>query len=131
MRFVDNGIPEDYARLTFEGMSVPLCELSDEEYARIVWGIDNYKPRERGKNGLIWTVEESTQNPKLSEDIVILELSVRANNCLRRAGINTVGELVAITEQALYKIRNMGFKSVKEVKEKLEIIGLALKKSED
>ena len=56
-----------------------------------------------------------------------LELTVRSYNCLKREGINTVGELVARSETDLMDIRNFGAKSIDEVKEKLEGLGLSLK----
>jgi DNA-directed RNA polymerase subunit alpha len=56
-----------------------------------------------------------------------LNLSVRSYNCLKREGINTVGDLVQKTEAELLDIRNFGQKSIDEVKAKLEELGLELK----
>ena len=53
-----------------------------------------------------------------------LDLSVRSYNCLKRAGIQTVEELTQKTEEEMMKVRNLGKKSLKEVKEKLALIGL-------
>lgn len=53
-----------------------------------------------------------------------LDLSVRSNNCLKRAGISTVMELTQKSEEDMMKVRNLGKKSLKEVKEKLAAIGL-------
>jgi len=58
-----------------------------------------------------------------------LDLSVRSYNCLKREGINTVSELVALSEMQLMNIRNFGQKSVDEVKDKLVEMGLSLKDS--
>lgn len=58
-----------------------------------------------------------------------LELTVRSYNCLKREGINTVGELVARSETDLMDIRNFGAKSIDEVKEKLTEYNLQLKDS--
>lgn len=58
-----------------------------------------------------------------------LDLSVRSYNCLKREGIHTVGELVARSEEDLLDIRNFGSKSIDEVKETLEGLGLALRDS--
>ena len=55
-----------------------------------------------------------------------LELSVRANNCLEAAKIDTVGQLVSMTEAALLKIRSFGKTSLREVKRKLEDMELSL-----
>jgi DNA-directed RNA polymerase subunit alpha len=56
-----------------------------------------------------------------------LNLSVRSYNCLKREGLNTVGELVQRTEQELTDIRNFGQKSIDEVKSKLDELGLGLR----
>jgi len=60
-----------------------------------------------------------------------LELSVRSYNCLKRAGINTVAELVQKTEEDMMKVRNLGRKSLDEVKKKLAELGLSLAENED
>ena len=56
-----------------------------------------------------------------------LDLSVRSYNCLKRAGIQTVMELTQKTEEDMMKVRNLGKKSLKEVKEKLMAIGLSFR----
>jgi DNA-directed RNA polymerase subunit alpha len=58
-----------------------------------------------------------------------LNLTVRSYNCLKREGIHSVGELVARSEQDLLDIRNFGAKSIEEVKQKLNDMGLSLKDS--
>ena len=60
-----------------------------------------------------------------------LELSVRSFNCLKRAAINTVEELTNRTEEDMMKVRNLGKKSLDEVKHKLEELGLSLKQSDE
>lgn len=60
-----------------------------------------------------------------------LDLSVRSNNCLRRAGINTVEELTKKSEEDMMKVRNLGRKSLDEVKKKLQDLGLSLRKSDE
>lgn len=60
-----------------------------------------------------------------------LDLSVRSNNCLRRAGINTVEELTQKSEEDMMKVRNLGRKSLDEVKKKLTDLGLSLRKSDE
>ena len=64
---------------------------------------------------------------ELSMPIEDLDLSVRSYNCLKREGINTVSELVSLSETQLMNIRNFGQKSVDEVKDKLTELGLSLK----
>ncbi len=59
-----------------------------------------------------------------------LDLSVRPYNCLKRAGINTVGDLIQRTEEEIVAVKNFGRKSLDEVREKLTSLGLSLKKIE-
>ena len=73
--------------------------------------------------------EEKSTNTKLDWKIEDLNLSVRSYNCLKRANINTVGELTQKTEEEMMKVRNLGRKSLKEVVQKLREIGLDLKNS--
>jgi len=70
--------------------------------------------------------EESSRN--LEKPIEDLDLSVRSYNCLKRAGIHSLGELIEKTEEDMMKVRNLGKKSLKEVKQKLEELGLSLAK---
>ena len=60
-----------------------------------------------------------------------LDLTVRSYNCLKRAGINSVEELIQRTEDEMMKVRNLGRKSLEEVIQKLAGLGLGLKKKED
>ena len=64
--------------------------------------------------------------PKLNTPIQELELSVRANNCLESVKIETVRQLVQMTEADLLKIRSFGKTSLREIKRKLADIGLSL-----
>ena len=73
--------------------------------------------------------EEKVVDSKLDKKIEDLDLSVRSYNCLKRANINTVGELTQKTEEEMMKVRNLGRKSLKEVVQKLREIGLDLKNS--
>ncbi|CCV65281.1 MAG: DNA-directed RNA polymerase subunit alpha [Paracholeplasma sp.] len=65
-----------------------------------------------------------TNTTRLEKPIEELDLSVRSFNCLKRAGINTLAELTKKTEEEMMRVRNLGRKSLKEVKEKLEDLGL-------
>ena len=56
-----------------------------------------------------------------------LDLTVRSYNCLKRAGIQSVDELTQKTEDEMMRIRNLGKKSFKEIKEKLAVIGKAFR----
>ncbi len=75
--------------------------------------------------------EEDQKEKALEMTIDELELSVRSFNCLKRAAINTVEELTERTEEDMMKVRNLGKKSLDEVKAKLEELGLGLKPSDD
>ncbi|SJZ93892.1 DNA-directed RNA polymerase subunit alpha [Garciella nitratireducens] len=75
--------------------------------------------------------EEDQKEKMLEMTIEELDLSVRSYNCLKRAGINTVEELTEKTEEDMMKVRNLGKKSLTEVKQKLASLGLSLKESED
>ncbi len=70
--------------------------------------------------------EEAPQG-ELALPIEELSLSVRSYNCLKREGVNTVGDLVQRTEQELLDIRNFGQKSIDEVTSKLDEMGLVLR----
>ena len=72
-------------------------------------------------------VQQDTGNKVLDMTIEELDLSVRSSNCLKRAGIQTVQELASKTEDDMIKVRNLGKKSLKEVKEKLNELGLGFK----
>ena len=75
--------------------------------------------------------EEDQKEKALEMTIEELELSVRSFNCLKRAAINTVEELTQETEDDMMKVRNLGKKSLDEVKAKLDELGLSLKPSDD
>ncbi|WP_301859887.1 DNA-directed RNA polymerase subunit alpha [uncultured Megasphaera sp.] len=75
---------------------------------------------------------EEPEGPELSQvKIDVLDLSVRASNCLKRANIYTLGDLVERTEDDLSKIRNLGKKSVDEIIEKLKDYGFELKSNDE
>lgn len=75
--------------------------------------------------------EEDQKEKALEMTIEELELSVRSFNCLKRAAINTVEELTQKSEEDMMKIRNLGKKSLDEVKAKLEELGLGLRPSDE
>ena len=72
--------------------------------------------------------QDALPDPKLSMSIEEMDLSVRSNNCLRRAGINTVGDLINKSEDDLKKVRNLGTKSLEEIIKKLVDLQLSLRK---
>jgi DNA-directed RNA polymerase subunit alpha len=71
--------------------------------------------------------EDTTQSGDLAIVIEDLNLSVRSYNCLKREGVNTVGDLIQKSEAELMDIRNFGQKSIDEVKSKLDELGLTLR----
>ena len=75
--------------------------------------------------------EEDQKEKVLEMTVEELDLSVRSFNCLKRAGINSVEELTNKTESEMMKVRNLGRKSLLEVTEKLEELGLGLKAEEE
>lgn len=75
--------------------------------------------------------KEPEDGPNLEMTIEDLDLSVRSYNCLKRAGINTVAELTQKTEDDMMKVRNLGRKSLEEVKKKLVELGSGLKETEE
>jgi DNA-directed RNA polymerase subunit alpha len=90
-------------------------DLSDEAYPREVL----QEPNDKGKEKILeMTIED-------------LDLSVRSFNCLKRAGINTVDDLINKSEEEMMKVRNLGKKSFDEVKEKLQSLGFDLNSEEE
>ena len=83
------------------------------------------------KGGSDNVAEDKDTNGPAQMSIDDLDLSVRSNNCLRRAGINTVEELTQKTEEDMMKVRNLGKKSLDEVKKKLSDLGLSLRKTDE
>ena len=79
----------------------------------------------------IMVEKEDDKKGTLDMSIEDLELSVRSHNCLKRAGINTVEELVQRSEADMMKVRNLGRKSLDEVVQKLAALGLKLASSEE
>ncbi len=74
--------------------------------------------------GVMNAKQEDSKLKKLETSIDDLDFSVRAYNCLKRAGINTLGDLTEKTELEMMKIRNLGKKSLKEVIDKIKDMGL-------
>ena len=75
--------------------------------------------------------EDTKKGKVLEMTIEELDLSVRAYNCLKRAGINSVAELVQRNQENMMKVRNLGKKSLEEVEQKLATLGLGLRASDE
>lgn len=87
---------------------------------------------DHAKHTEIMVEKEETMKEKVLEmTIEELDLSVRSYNCLKRAGINTVEDLTNKTEEDMMKVRNLGRKSLEEVLQKLNALGLSLAQSEE
>ena len=87
---------------------------------------------DEAKNAEIMVEREETIKEKVLEmTIEELDMSVRSFNCLKRAGIDTVEDLISRTEEDMIKVRNLGKKSLEEVIQKLHSLGLELKKEEE
>lgn len=75
--------------------------------------------------------EEDEQTKVLEMNIEDMDLSVRSYNCLKRAGISTVEDLIKKSESDLAKVKNLGKRSLEEVSEKLKSYGLSLRNDEE
>ncbi len=80
--------------------------------------------------GIMTAKQEDSKLKKLETSIDDLDFSVRAYNCLKRAGINTLGDLTEKSELEMMKIRNLGKKSLKEVIEKIKDMGLKFREED-
>jgi DNA-directed RNA polymerase subunit alpha len=131
------GHKTDYDRLVLEvwtnGTMMPSDAISDaakimDKYLRLFFDFSS-SPRA----GFVDFGAESAMAGPQAPDARIEELdfSVRTYNCLKKANILTIGELVQYSETDLMNIRNFGKKSLTEVREKLAMLGLSLRKSKD
>ena len=84
-----------------------------------------------GSKSTVVEREETARDKVLEMTIEELDLSVRSFNCLKRANINTVEDLISKTEDEMMKVRNLGRKSLEEVINKLAMMGLALASDEN
>lgn len=89
--------------------------------------IDDDQEEEAVESASIFAPENTETNAELDKQIEDLDLSVRSYNCLKRAGIHSVRQLVEFSENDLLNIRNFGAKSIEEVKDKLISMDLNLK----
>jgi DNA-directed RNA polymerase subunit alpha len=130
------GMMTDFDKLTLEVWSngsitpreaISLAAKILSEHLRLFIGLtDNI-----GDVEIMVEKEEEEKDKILEMTVEELDLSVRSYNCLKRAGINTVEELIQRTEEDMMKVRNLGRKSLEEVDNKLKELGLEFRKSED
>jgi DNA-directed RNA polymerase subunit alpha len=103
---------------------VEAANIINQHMAAFMLLADEEEPVE---DASIFAVGNEEENTELDKQIEDLDLSVRSYNCLKRAGIHSVRQLVEFSENDLLNIRNFGVKSIEEVKDKLEAMGLGLK----
>jgi DNA-directed RNA polymerase subunit alpha len=122
----------DYDRLTLEVETNGAVDPADA-VARAGRVIDEHMMLfvEQASSALpdegIFLAQVDEDETMLETPIEELDLSVRSYNCLKRQGVNTIGQLTECSEQDLLNIRNFGAKSIEEVKDKLQGMGLGLK----
>lgn len=125
----------DYDRLTLEvwtdGSIRPEEAVSKSAsimvaHLRLFQNMAGAPPEDEETEGTFTEVPESSASKTLEMTIEDLDLSVRSYNCLKRAGINTVAELAQKSEDDMMKVRNLGRKSLEEVKKKLIELDLSL-----
>ena len=141
--FVDNtriGNVTDKGKLTLEvwtdGSMCPEEAISKSAsimiaYLRLFQNMAGAPTEDEGVEGTFCEPAESGESKTLEMTIEDLDLSVRSYNCLKRAGINTVAELVQKSEDDMMKVRNLGKKSLDEVKKKLIELNLGLAEIEE
>lgn len=95
-------------------------------HLRLFQNMAGAPPEDEETEGTFTEVPESSASKTLEMTIEDLDLSVRSYNCLKRAGINTVAELAQKSEDDMMKVRNLGRKSLEEVKKKLLELDLSL-----
>jgi|SRR5690554_1259630 len=126
----------DYDKLSIEVWTNESIKPSESISLASKFLIDHFKVFAKindiiNEQEYMYEPEEKVANKVLDKKIEDLDLSVRSYNCLKRAGIATVGELTQKTEEEMMRIRNLGRKSLKEIIGKLHEIGLHLKHSYD
>ena len=126
----------DYDKLVLEvetdGSMAPtdaVCRAANiiNQYMGAFLCLTNLPEGEEGEVPSIFAPEGQESNAELDKRIEDLDLSVRSYNCLKRAGIHSVRQLVEYSENDLLNIRNFGTKSIEEVKDKLISMDLNLK----
>lgn len=100
-------------------------------HLKLFQNMDGLPEEEEEEEATFPEEEEDDSSKVLDMTIEDLDLSVRSFNCLKRANINTVADLAEKTEDDMMKVRNLGHKSLEEVKKKLEELGLTLKQNND
>lgn len=101
-------------------------ELAKEEYQKYLETQKSFRTYESAKQYIL-QYESGAFLPIREQKIENLDLTMRTYNCLKRAGIRTIGDLLNFSYYDLIKIRNLGRKSMKEILDKIHDLGLVLK----
>lgn len=130
----------DYDKLTLEvwtdGSILPQDAVSRSAsiliaHLQLFKSMSSLQDEDEIQDGPYAEVVEDKASKVYDTTIEDLDLSVRSYNCLKRASINVVADLVNKSEDDMMKVRNLGRKSLDEVKKKLQELGLSLKENED
>lgn len=129
------GKRDDFDKLTFEIWTNGSIKPNDALNFAAKILIEHFKVFESADvetefNEVMVEKEDDKKEKKLEITIEELDLSVRSYNCLKRAGINTLQELTDKTEADMMRVRNLGGKSLEEVKNKLADLGLSLRQDD-
>ena len=126
----------DYDKLTLEVWtdgtisakeSVSLASKIITEHLNLFAGLSE----EEYRGEIMVEKDDKSKEKALEMPIEEFDLSVRSFNCLKRAGINTVEDLISKSEEEMMKVRNLGKKSLEEVMNKLKALGFTLTKEEE
>lgn len=112
-----------FAKYFYGGKWCLMEDLAKEEYQKYLETQKSYWKYESAKQYIL-QYESGIFLPIKEQKIDNLDLSMRSYNCLKRAGIRTIGDLLELNYNDLFKIRNMGRKSMKEVLDKIHDLGL-------
>ena len=133
LRIFEYGIVsiEAMDRIRHQRMASAIAEAELNDYSRIEYDIKNADPQRLHElRNLIDERYNSLSNGYRNVDIYDLELSIRATNVLKRNGINTLCDLSKLNKGQLFKMRNMGRKTMDEILEKLRDYGIELEDEE-
>ena len=127
--WMDELIEESAERIAEERIPKQVHQILTE---RLAWAEE--KQNEKEAELLRMARDGEMEDPKviLAENITVeeMELSVRSDNCIKRAGMNTAADIIAKTYEEMSEVRNLGRKSLEEIILKLKELGFELKRSE-
>ncbi len=115
-----------FKKYFYDGKWCLMEELAKEEYQKYLETQKSFRTYESAKQYIL-QYESGTFLPIKEQKIENLNLTMRSYNCLKRAGIRTIGDLLNFSYYDLIKIRNLGRKSMKEILDEIHDLGLVLK----